>query len=178
MLCGVFVVCTVCMLCVVSCVCTSCLSSLPTELVTASPLLYSTLKVLDEWESIFTRRLDALEADPEDLFTKEDEDSGAMFVGVGPALMKHKFILESENSPFQGQTAVAKEARQLWEYLVHRDECRELFIRHIFANKAGAGENVDSSPNCRSLYKAVDSIVWSFCIHPVCMHIQGTVDSF
>ena len=149
----------------------SLMGSAYTELVTASPLLYSTLKVLDEWESIFARRLDALEADPEDLFMKEDEDTGAMFVGVGPAVMRHKFILEPENSPFQGQTAISKQARQLWGYLVHRDECRELFIHHIFANKAVGDENAESGPNCRSLYKAVDSAVWSFCIHPVCGYV-------
>jgi hypothetical protein len=136
------------------------------ELVTASPLLYSTLKVLDEWESIFTRRLDALEADPEDLFMREDEDTGAMFMGVGPAIMRHKFILEPENSPFQGQTIVSKQARQLWEYLVHQDECREVFIHHIFAGKAGGSDGAEMGPNSRSLYKAVDSAVWSFCIHP------------
>ena len=54
---------------------------------------------MDEWESIFTRRLDALGAAPDDLFDNEEEES-PMF-GVGPALMKHKFILEPENSPFK-----------------------------------------------------------------------------
>lgn len=141
---------------------------LQTELVTASPLLYSTLKVLDEWESIFSRRLDALETVPEEIFTNEDEGAGTMFTGTGPAVMRHKFILEHENSPFEGQTAVAKEARELWTYLVHLDDCRELFIHHIFAGK-GRGEEsgVSSRPKSRSLYKAVDSVVWSFCIHPV-----------
>lgn len=138
------------------------------ELVTASPLLYSTLKVLDEWESIFTRRLDALETLPEEIFTKDDEDTGALFVGVGPAVMRHKFILEPENSPFLGQKAAARQARQLWEFLVHRDECREIFIHHIFASK-GAAEEIGASAGTgsRSLYKAADSAVWSFCIHPV-----------
>ena len=54
---------------------------------------------MDEWESIFTRRLDALGAAPDNLFDNEEEES-PMF-GVGPALMKHKFILEPENSPFK-----------------------------------------------------------------------------
>ena len=82
--------------------------------------------------------------------------------------MRHKFILETENSPFRGQTAVAKEAQRLWELLVHRDDCREIFIHHIFASKGGGEERGrDTRPNCRSLYKAVDNAVWSFCIHPV-----------
>ncbi|CAI7996408.1 DmX-like protein 2 [Geodia barretti] len=137
------------------------------ELVTASPLLYSTLKVLDEWESIFARRLDALEMLPEELFTRDDEDTGALFVGVGPAVMRHKFILEPENSPFLGQRAAAKEARQLWEFLVHREECREIFIHHIFSSKGGTGESgAHVGPSSRSLFKAPDSVIWSFCIHP------------
>ena len=138
-----------------------------TELVTASPLLYSTLKVLDEWESIFARRLDALGSAPEELFVNEDEETGAMFVGMGPAVMRHKFILEPENSPFQGHSVPAKQARHLWKYLVHRDECREAFIHHIFTSKMAGEESADLGPNCRSLYKAVDSVVTAFCIHPV-----------
>ena len=139
-----------------------------TELVTASPLLYSTLKVLDEWESIFSRRLDALETLPEELFTKDNEDTGALFVGVGPAVMRHKFILEPENSPFLGQGAAARQARQLWEFLVHKDECREKFIHHIFASKGASEESgAKAGPTSRSLFKAADSVIWSFCIHPV-----------
>lgn len=72
----------------------------PTELVTLSPLLYSTLKILDEWESIFTRRLDALGGAPDDLFHNEEDESSIMF-RAGPALMRHKFILEPDNSPFR-----------------------------------------------------------------------------
>ena len=71
----------------------------PPELVTVSPMLYSALKVMDEWESIFARRLDALGAAPEDLFHNEEEES-RMFKG-GPALMRYKFILEPENAPFR-----------------------------------------------------------------------------
>ena len=105
---------------------------------------------------------------PEELFTRDDEDTGALFVGVGPAVMRHKFILEPENSPFLGQRAAAKEARQLWEFLVHREECREIFIHHIFSSKGGTGESgAHVGPSSRSLFKAPDSVIWSFCIHPV-----------
>lgn len=138
------------------------------ELVTASPLLYSTLKVLDEWESIFARRLEALGAAPEELFSAEEDDSGGMFVGVGPAVMRHKFILEPDNSPFQSRSRKGKQAHRLWEFLVHQDDCRETFLHYIFTNRvAGSGNPADSAPNCRSLYRAVDSTISSFCIHPV-----------
>ena len=72
---------------------------LNTELVTASPLLYSTLKLMEQWESTFARRLDALGPAPDDLFGDEDEAESPMFK-VGPAIMKHKSILEQDHSPF------------------------------------------------------------------------------
>ena len=53
---------------------------------------------MDEWESIFARRLEALGRAPGDLF-QTDEDQ-PVFV-AGPALMKHKFILEPDNAPFK-----------------------------------------------------------------------------
>ena len=68
------------------------------ELVTASPLLYSTLKLMEQWESIFARRLDALGPAPDDLFGDEEAES-PMFK-IGPAIMKHKSILEQDHSPF------------------------------------------------------------------------------
>ena len=72
-----------------------------TELITASPLLYSTLKLLEEWESIFTKRLDSLGPVPEDFFTQGDEDEDSLSFQVGPALHRHKSILEPDHSPFR-----------------------------------------------------------------------------
>ncbi len=70
------------------------------ELITASPLLYSTLKLLEEWESIFTKRLDSLGPVPDDFFARGDEAEDPIMFQVGPALTRQKFILEPENSPF------------------------------------------------------------------------------
>lgn len=48
------------------------------------------------------RRLDALGPAPDDLFGDEEETESPMFK-VGPAIMKHKSILEQDHSPFSRQ---------------------------------------------------------------------------
>ena len=108
------------------------------ELVTVSTLLYSTLKVLDEWESIFTRRLEALGEAPDDLFGPSDETEASQF-HMGVSLMRHKFLLEPENSPFRGRDKASRHARKLWQFLVHQDESREAIIHYIFVNKVQGG---------------------------------------
>ena len=70
-----------------------------TELVTASPLLYSTLKLIEQWESTFVRRLEAIGPAPDDLFGNEEDAESPMFRN-GPPIMRHKSILEQDHSPF------------------------------------------------------------------------------
>ena len=69
------------------------------ELVTASPLLYSTLKLMEQWEYTFVRRLEALGPVPDDLFGDEEEAESPMFRN-GPPIMRHKSILEQDHTPF------------------------------------------------------------------------------
>ena len=41
--------------------------------------------------------------------------------------------------PFlRAHSKVAKEAKQLWEYLVHQEDIRETFIHYIFTNKVSS----------------------------------------
>lgn len=112
-----------------------CLPPLLPELVTVSPLLYSTLKILDEWESIFMRRLEALGEAPDDLFGSSDDITEPSKFRMGITLMRHKFILEPENSPFREKDRASRSARKLWQHLVHQDEARETIIHYIFSNK-------------------------------------------
>lgn len=69
------------------------------ELVIASPLLYSTLKLMEQWELTFTRRLEALGPAPDDLFGDKEEADSPMFRN-GPPIMRHKSILEQDHTPF------------------------------------------------------------------------------
>ena len=110
-----------------------------------SPLLYSTLKILDEWESIFTRRLEALGEAPNDLFGPSDDIETSKF-RMGLSLMRHKFVLEPENSPFRAKDRASRNAKKLWQHLVHDDESRETIIHYIFVNKVrGRGWSHDSN---------------------------------
>lgn len=49
--------------------------------------------------------------------------------------MRHKFILEPENSPFRSKDKASRNAKKLWQYLVHKDDARETIIHYIFVNK-------------------------------------------
>lgn len=161
------------------------------ELVTVSPLLYSTLKVLDEWESIFMRRLEALGEAPGDLFgSGEDVESSKFRMGI--TLMRHKFVLEPDNSPFRAKNRLSRQAKRLWRYLVHQDEPRETIIHYIYVNKgAGSGvsggnlsplgsldlEETDSpsaEPSCKVIHKEHDNTISAFCLNS-CSRAQMTV---
>lgn len=96
-----------------------------------SPLLYSTLKLLDEWESIFTRRLEALGEPPDDFFGSSEDVETSKFK-MGLSLMRHKFILEPDNSPFRLRDKTSRAAKKLWQFLVHLDEPRETIIHYLF----------------------------------------------
>lgn len=100
-----------------------------------SPLIYSTLKVLDEWESIFSRRLVALGEPPDDMFGDDDEENPMFRIGL--ALMRHKFILEPENSPFRGRDRASRSAKKLWQFFVHQDGPRETILQCVFMRKVG-----------------------------------------
>ena len=66
------------------------------EFITASPIIYRLLSLLEDWETAFTHQLNE-QAFSVDLFPHEDSQQATF----GPALMRHKFILEPEHSPFR-----------------------------------------------------------------------------
>lgn len=99
-----------------------------------SPLLYSILKVLDEWESIFNRRLEALGETPDDLFSNDDPEESSVFK-MGISLMRQKFIMEPENSPFRDRDRQSRSARKLWQYLVHQSEPRDTILQYLYMKK-------------------------------------------
>ena len=72
-------------------------SFLLAEFITASPVLYRLLSLLDDWESFFVRKLDTHPTPSLNLFLPNDNHE----TRYGPALTRHKFILEPEHSPFR-----------------------------------------------------------------------------
>ncbi len=68
-----------------------------TEFITASPVLYKLLALFEDWETHFTNQLQAHPSGPPILFQPGEREQA----GYGPALTRHKFILEPEHSPFR-----------------------------------------------------------------------------
>ena len=67
------------------------------EFITASPVLYKLMALLDDWDTSFTNQLQSHPSGPPSLFEQDQ-------AGYGPAITRHKFILEPEHSPFKYKT--------------------------------------------------------------------------
>jgi len=64
------------------------------ELPVCSPLLHLVVKTLDSWEENFQSQLESFDGVPSELSDSSPHKGG-------PALLRHKSILEPENSPFR-----------------------------------------------------------------------------
>ncbi|MBN3292668.1 DMXL1 protein, partial [Polypterus senegalus] len=102
------------------------------ELPVVSPLCHSILKTLQRWEQVLLKRLEIFGGPPpEYILTNSLEDT----VSSGPALLRHKALLEPSNTPFRSKYHSALSVKRLWQYLVKQEEIQETFIRNIFAKK-------------------------------------------
>ena len=72
-----------------------CMFCLLPELPVCSPLLHMVVKILDSWEENFQAQLESFDGVPSELSDSSPRK------GQGPALLRHKSILEPENSPFR-----------------------------------------------------------------------------
>ncbi|XP_019849574.1 PREDICTED: dmX-like protein 2 isoform X3 [Amphimedon queenslandica] len=131
------------------------------EFITASPVLYRLLSLLDDWESFFIRKLDTHSTPSLNLFLPTENNQETRY---GPALTRHKLILEPEHSPFRKDDRNSKLARRLWCYLVHQEPIRDTFIRYIFYKKRIGSATPDEPPVQRILYRQPDSPVSCLCI--------------
>jgi WD40 repeat protein len=132
------------------------------EFITASPVLYKLLSLLQEWEMVFTAQIDRHAASDGHFFPGEDAQSHAF----GPALMRHKFILEPDHSPFRNDDKTSQMSKRLWNYLVHQEIVRETFIRYIFYKKRiGSSLSGGEPPVQRILYHQPDTPVSCLCIN-------------
>uniref|UniRef100_A0A8C6VBG8 Dmx like 1 n=1 Tax=Naja naja TaxID=35670 RepID=A0A8C6VBG8_NAJNA len=103
-----------------------------TELPVCSPLCHAVLKALQRWEQVLLRRLKMHGGPPENFISihvLQDASSS------GPALLRHKALLEPTNTPFKSKSHYALSVKRLWQYLVKQEMVQETFIRNIFAKK-------------------------------------------
>ncbi len=55
---------------------------------------------------------------------------------MGLSLMRQKFIMEPENSPFRGKDKLSRSAKRLWQYLVHQSEQRDTILQYLYTKKS------------------------------------------
>ncbi|NXJ83807.1 DMXL1 protein, partial [Trogon melanurus] len=102
------------------------------ELPVSSPICHAVLKTLQRWEQVLLRRLELYGGPPQHYMSVHPSEDA---LAAGPALLRHKTLLEPANTPFSSNSRVALSVKRLWQYLVKQEEVQETFIRNIFTKK-------------------------------------------
>uniref|UniRef100_A0A250YMC2 DmX-like protein 1 n=1 Tax=Castor canadensis TaxID=51338 RepID=A0A250YMC2_CASCN len=102
------------------------------ELPVSSPLCHAVLKTLQCWEQVLLRRLEIHGGPPQNYISSHTSEES---LSVGPAILRHKALLEPTNTPFKSKHHLALSVKRLWQYLVKQEEIQETFIRNIFTKK-------------------------------------------
>ncbi|KAI7790177.1 dmX-like protein 2 isoform X2 [Triplophysa rosa] len=112
-----------------------------TELPVTSPLANAVLKTLENWEQIILESMNKFDGPPPNYINTYPTDLSA---GGGPAILRHKAMLEPENTPFKTKHHPSFPARRLWHFLVKQEVLQETFIRYIFTKKRKQSESLDN----------------------------------
>ncbi|MBZ3877181.1 DmX-like protein 1 [Sciurus carolinensis] len=102
------------------------------ELPVSSPLCHAVLKTLQCWEQVLLRRLEIHGGPPQNYISSHTSEES---LSAGPAILRHKALLEPTNTPFKSKHHLALSVKRLWQYLVKQEEIQETFIRNIFTKK-------------------------------------------
>uniref|UniRef100_A0A8C3C1C2 Dmx like 1 n=1 Tax=Cairina moschata TaxID=8855 RepID=A0A8C3C1C2_CAIMO len=102
------------------------------ELPVSSPICHAVLKTLQRWEQVLQRRLELYGGPPQHYISVHASEDA---LAAGPALLRHKTLLEPTNTPFRSNSHIALSVKRLWQYLVKQEEVQETFIRNIFTKK-------------------------------------------
>ncbi|XP_075128224.1 dmX-like protein 1 [Leptodactylus fuscus] len=149
------------------------------ELPVASPLCHATLKTLQRWEQVLLRRLELYEGPPQDFITVPTSEDA---LSAGPAILRHKALLEPTNTPFKSKHSSTFPVKRLWQYLVKQEGIQETFIRNIFTKKRSLNETeadlVSSGGRARIIHKESD-IITAFAVNKAnrnCIAIASSHD--
>ncbi|XP_078531680.1 dmX-like protein 1 isoform X3 [Lissotriton helveticus] len=107
------------------------------DLPVGSPLCHAVLKTVQRWEQVLLRRLEMFGGPPQDFISVPSSEEA---VSAGPAILRHKALLEPSNTPFKSKHHTALPVKRLWQYLVKGEEVQETFIRNIFTKKRELNE--------------------------------------
>ncbi|XP_023121717.1 dmX-like protein 2 isoform X5 [Amphiprion ocellaris] len=121
-----------------------------TDLPVSSPLCNAVLKTLENWEQLLLERMNKFDGPPPNYINTYPTDLSA---GGGPAILRHKAMLEPDNTPFKTKNHQSFPARRLWHFLVKQEILQETLIRYIFTKKRKQSESVENhmdriSPHC------------------------------
>uniref|UniRef100_A0A5F8H9S6 DmX-like protein 1 n=1 Tax=Monodelphis domestica TaxID=13616 RepID=A0A5F8H9S6_MONDO len=110
------------------------------ELPVSSPLCHAVLKALQCWEQVLLRRLEIHGGPPQNYMASHTSEES---LSAGPAILRHKALLEPTNTPFKSKHHLALSVKRLWQYLVKQEEIQETFIRNIFTKKRCLNESLE-----------------------------------
>ncbi|CAJ1049385.1 dmX-like protein 2 isoform X3 [Xyrichtys novacula] len=108
-----------------------------TDLPVTSPLCNAVLKTLENWEQFLLERMNKFDGPPPNYINTYPTDLSA---GGGPAILRHKAMLEPDNTPFKTKNHQSFPARRLWHFLVKQEVLQESLIRYIFTKKRKQSE--------------------------------------
>ncbi|KAM7405881.1 hypothetical protein PAMP_000298 [Pampus punctatissimus] len=108
-----------------------------TDLPVISPLSNAVLKTLENWEQLLLERMNKFDGPPPNYINTYPTDLSA---GGGPAILRHKAMLEPDNTPFKTKNHQSFPARRLWHFLVKQEALQETLIRYIFTKKRKQSE--------------------------------------
>uniref|UniRef100_A0A673GBM5 DmX-like protein 2 n=1 Tax=Sinocyclocheilus rhinocerous TaxID=307959 RepID=A0A673GBM5_9TELE len=108
-----------------------------TELPVTTPLTNAALKTLENWEQILLEKMNKFDSPPPNYINTYPTDLSA---GGGPAILRHKAMLEPDNTPFKSKHHLSFPARRLWHFLVKQEVLQETLIRYIFTKKRKQSE--------------------------------------
>ncbi|KAM6980292.1 dmX-like protein 2 isoform 2-T2 [Aplochiton taeniatus] len=103
-----------------------------TDLPVNSPLCNAVLKTLENWEQMLLERMNKFDGPPPNYINTYPTDLSA---GGGPAILRHKAMLEPDNTPFKTKNHLSFPVRRLWHFLVKQEVLQETLIRYIFTKK-------------------------------------------
>ncbi|XP_030620733.1 dmX-like protein 2 isoform X2 [Chanos chanos] len=108
-----------------------------TDLPVISPLANAVLKTLENWEQLLVEKMNKFDGPPPSYINTYPTDLSA---GGGPAILRHKAMLEPDNTPFKAKHRTSFPARRLWHFLVKQEVLQETLIRYIFTKKRKQSE--------------------------------------
>ncbi|XP_023368466.1 dmX-like protein 1 [Otolemur garnettii] len=112
------------------------------ELPVSSPLCHAVLKTLQCWEQVLLRGLEIHGGPPQNYIASHTSEES---LSAGPAILRHKALLEPTNTPFKSKHQLALSVKRLWQYLVKQEEIQETFIRNIFTKKRCLNESLEDN---------------------------------